>query len=276
MTGAGGFIGRHLTAVLLGRGDRVRALRHRPDYAWGPLDGAEVVFHLAGEPVAQRWSAAARERIRASRVDGTAALVGGLKKLRRPPAVLVCASAIGIYGSRGDEVLDERSAAGSGFLADVCQGWEHEARRAEAFGTRVVLLRTGLVLGRCGGALEHLVPLFRLGLGGRLGDGRQWMSWIHITDLARLAVWAADTRAVSGPVNAVAPQPVTNQEFTRTLGRLVDRPALIPAPAFALRLALGEMSTMLLEGQRVAPGAALAGGFRFEHPGLEETLAGLL
>jgi len=278
MTGSGGFIGRHLSALLLGHGHRVGALHHAPGPAWAPLEaleGAEAVVHLAGEPVAQRWTSGARERIRSSRVEATRALVGQLARLQTPPRVLVCASAVGYYGDRGDELLDETAAPGTGFLSQVCQAWEEEALCATRLGTRVVVLRTGMVLGR-GGVLERLAPLYRAGLGGRLGSGRQWMSWIHITDMAALAAWALETPDASGVFNAVAPGPVTNLEFTRTLAQCFKRPAMLLVPAPALRLVYGEISTMLLGSQRAIPRAALDSGFEFRHPALVESLSGLL
>jgi len=219
------------------------------------------VVHLAGEPVAQRWTAAARERIRNSRVLGTRSLVSALR--HQPPAVLVSASAIGYYGSRGDEVLTEASPPGPDFLGQVSVGWEQEARVAEKFGVRVVTPRIGVVLGRGGGALAPMALPFRLGVGGRLGTGKQWMSWIHLDDLVSLIEFAATNAALSGPVNAVAPNPVTNAAFTRELAAALHRPAIFPVPALALKLLLGEMSQMLLGSQRVIPEAALRAGFQF-------------
>ena len=274
VTGASGFIGRHLMKSLAQAGHSPRALsRHAP--AAESLREADAIIHLAGEPLAQRWTAAAKQRIRESRVAGTRSLVEALAKLPRRPDVLICASAIGYYGSRGDEVLTEASAPGSGFLPEVCVAWEREAQAAEAFGMRVVRVRTGLVLDARGGALVRMLPPFRMGLGGRLGSGRQWMSWIHLEDLAALFRFAVESQ-VRGPLNAVAPNPVTNSEFTRELARTLRRPAVFPVPEFALRFLFGEMADVLLASQRVAPGAAEAAGFRFHFPQLATALEGLL
>ena len=210
-----------------------------------------------------------------SRVAGTRSLVRTLARLPRRPGILVCASATGYYGSRGDETLTEASAPGTGFLPDVCAAWEREAQAAEELGVRVVRMRIGMALDRRGGALKSILPVFRMGAGGRLGDGRQWMSWIHLDDLAALFRYVLEN-PVAGPVNAVAPQPVTNADFTRQLARALRRPALFPAPKLALRLLLGEMSEILLASQRVVPQAAEAAGFGFRFPQLGGALADLL
>jgi len=274
ISGASGFIGRHLMQSLAQTGHSPRALsRHAPPAE--SLREADVVIHLAGEPVAQRWTAAARQRIRESRVAGTRNLVETLAMLPRRPEALICASAIGYYGSRGDEVLTESSAPGRGFLPEVCVAWEKEAQAAEAFGMRVVRVRTGVVLGVGGGALPSMLPPFRMGLGGRLGSGRQWMSWIHLEDLAALFQLAVESQ-LRGPLNGVAPNPATNSDFTRELARTLRRPAVFPVPEFALRLLFGEMADVLLASQRVAPAAAEAAGFRFRFPHLAPALAGLL
>jgi len=273
ITGASGFIGRHLMKSLAEAGHSPRALsRHAPPAE--SLREADAVIHLAGEPLAQRWTAEAKRRIRESRVAGTRNLVAALATLPRRPDALICASAIGYYGSRGDEILTESSAPGSGFLPEVCVAWEREAQAAEAFGMRVVRVRTGLVLDAGGGALVRMLPPFRMGLGGRLGSGRQWMSWIHLEDLTALFQFAVESQ-VRGPLNAVAPNPVTNSEFTRELARALRRPAVFPVPGFALRLLFGEMADVLLASQRVAPGAAQAAGFRFRFPQLAPALASL-
>jgi len=232
------------------------------------------MVHLAGEPIAQRWTEAAKKRIYDSRVEGTRRLVNALKAQSDRPGVLVCASAVGIYGSRGDEILTETSAPGTGFLPRLAEDWEQAARTAEALGIRVISLRLGVVLGH-GGALAKLLLPFRLGVGGRLGSGRQWMSWIHIDDLVNLIVFALSNVTLSGAVNAVAPHPVTNAEFTRELARALHRPAIFPVPGFALKLLFGEMASMLLGGQRAIPQAALAAGFQFRYSELGSALAAL-
>jgi uncharacterized protein (TIGR01777 family) len=270
ITGASGFIGRHLMRSLAQAGHSVCALRRH-----APPAQSDVVIHLAGEPVAQRWTAEARQRIRESRIAGTRNLVDALGRLPRRPKALICASAIGYYGSRGDEILTESSAPGSGFLPEVCVAWEREAQAAESFGIRVVRMRTGLVLAAGGGALQRMLPPFRMGVGGRLGSGRQWMSWIHLEDLTAMFLFAVESQ-VRGPLNGVAPQPATNSEFTRELARMLRRPAVFPVPEFALRLLFGEMADVLLASQRVVPAAAQAAGFRFRFPQLSPALEDLL
>jgi uncharacterized protein (TIGR01777 family) len=270
ITGASGFIGRHLMKSLAQAGHSPHALsRHAP-----PVE-SDVVIHLAGEPVAQRWTAEAKQRIRESRIAGTRDLVDALGRLPRRPEALICASAIGYYGSRGDEILTESSAPGNGFLPEVCKAWEKEAQAAESFGIRVVRVRTGLVLAAAGGALQRMLPPFRMGVGGRLGSGRQWMSWIHLEDLTAMFQFTVESQ-VRGPLNGVAPQPATNSEFTRELARRLRRPAVFPVPEFALRLLFGEMADVLLASQRVVPAAAQAAGFRFRFPQLPPALADLL
>lgn len=268
ITGGSGFIGRAL-------GSRLRAASHRVtsvSLRTAPLPEAfascDAVVNLAGEPVAQRWTAAARERILSSRVQATRSLVAALRD--RPPGVLsprvlVSASAVGYYGSRGDEVLTEQAAPAGDFLANVCVGWEEEALAAESFGVRVVTPRIGVVLGPNGGALQQMMLPFKMGVGGRLGSGRQWMSWIHLDDLSALIEFAIATPALRGPVNATAPNPVTNAEFTRELAAVLHRPAIFPVPAFALQLLFGEMSQVLLGSQRAIPEAALRAGFEFRY-----------
>ena len=214
-------------------------------------------------------------KLRGSRLQGTRNLVTALSTLSRRPAVLICASAIGIYGDRGDEVLTESSPAGTGFLADLCRDWEKQASLAEALGIRVVRLRTGIVLGADGGALQKMLPPFKAFVGGRLGSGRQWMSWIHVDDLVALIIHAIQ-KTVSGPLNGTAPNPVTNAAFTRELAAALGRPAVFPAPAFALKLMFGEMSEVLLGSQRVLPKAAEAAGFQFVFPDLAPALRNLL
>ena len=295
ITGATGTIGRALEAhldgdtVVLSRDPAAarRALPRATALGWngvealpaGALEGVEAVFHLAGEPVADgRWNEAKRARIRDSRVLGTRALVRSIAE--RPdgarPRVLVSASAVGFYGSRGDEILTEASAPGEGFLPEVCRAWEDEARAAEVLGVRVVLLRIGIVLAREGGALARMLPMFKLGVAGKLGRGDQWMPWIHLEDVVNLFVHAARTEALSGPVNAVSPEPVTNVDFTRGLARALGRPAFFAAPESILKVALGEMACVVLASQRVVPERAVAGGFAFAFPSLEDALVDLV
>ncbi|MGD0668255.1 MAG: TIGR01777 family oxidoreductase [Bryobacteraceae bacterium] len=292
ITGASGFIGRRLMKLLAARGHRLHALsRHAGTNlpagvelsVWNPLApapeaalrGVDAVLHLAGEPVAQRWTAAAKQRIYDSRVVGTRHLVAALASCSPRPPVLVCASAIGYYGSRGDEILSENSGPGTGFLADLCVAWEQEGAKAEALGVRVTRIRIGLVLDAGGGALKPMLAPFRAGLGGPLGGGRQWTSWIHIADLAEMFRFALEGPAPP-VVNGVAPGAVTNAEFTRSLAAALHRPAFIPAPKLALRMLFGEMAELLLASQRVAPAAAEAAGFQFQHPELKGALADLL
>lgn len=239
--------------------------------------GIDVIFHLAGEPIAEgRWDSAKKARIRETRVTGTRRLVDALESLPNRPPVLISASAVGYYGDRGDEILDESSPPGKDFLAEVCQAWEAEALRAAARGVRVVTARIGVVLGDGGGALTRMLVPFKLGLGGRLSDGRQWMSWIHLDDLAGLLLQAAENSAIAGPMNAVAPEPLTNREFTRSLAAALHRPAIFPVPKFALNLAFGEMSSILLASQRVLPQVALKAGYRYRYPKLADALRAAL
>jgi uncharacterized protein len=242
------------------------------------LEGCSTAIHLSGASVAaHRWTAAYRQELKASRVDSTRALAGILVGLHQPPQTLVVASAVGIYGDRGEAVLDEASAPGVGFLAEVCQQWEQAARPAVDAGMRVVHARFGVVLGRGRGALEKMLPVFRLGLGGRLGSGLQWMSWVSLEDAVAAILFALKTESLSGPVNVVSPNPVTNAEFTRVLARLVHRPAVLRVPAFALRLALGQMADeALLASARVVPAQLLTAGFEFAHPIVDQALADAL
>jgi hypothetical protein len=271
ITGASGFVGRRVREQL--RGHEFRAVSLRGDLRNEDFAGCAAVIHLAGEPVAQRWTEAARERIRSSRVEGTRKLVDALRV--NPPRVLISASAIGYYGTRGDEILTETSAAGNDFLAGIAEQWEREAVVAESFGVRVVRLRIAVVLGRGGGALEKMLAPFRLGIGGKMGSGAQWMSWIHLDDLVSMIGFALEN-PVSGALNGSAPQPVTNVEFTRELGRALHRPAVIPVPEIALKLLFGEMSQMLLGSQRVIPEAASRAGFSFRFPEIRGALADLV
>jgi uncharacterized protein (TIGR01777 family) len=293
LTGASGLIGRRLLKNFAAAGHGLHVLsRHAGTNlppgvtlsVWEPTQGqppeeglsnADVVVHLAGEPVAQRWTDAVKQRIRESRVVGTRTLVQRLATLRNRPKALVCASAIGYYGSRGDERLRETSAPGNGFLPEVCIAWEREAQAAEALGIRVAHVRIGIVLDARGGALKQMLSPFRMGVGGKLGDGSQWMSWIHLADLAALFQFAVET-PVSGAINGVAPNAVTNAEFTRELGKAVHRPAIFPVPAFALKLLFGEMSGILLASQHVVPETAQSLGFPFRFPELGGALQELL
>jgi len=274
LTGARGFVGRALTELLQNQGHETKALPRRPGPA--DLEGVEAVVHLAGEPVAQRWTAEAKRKIRDSRVLGTRHLVESIKSLEIKPKVVLCASATGYYGHRGDEVLTEESGAGEGFLAETCRAWEDEAKALKTLGVRVVLVRIGIVLGRGGGALAKMLPPFRMGVGGRLSHGKQWMSWIHREDLTRLMVWALENEEVRGAVNGTAPGAVTNAQFTSVLGGVLRRPAVFPVPEFVLKLVFGEMARVLLESQRVKPEVAEEKGFVFKYPDLEPALRELL
>lgn len=292
VAGAAGLIGRALVPALRAAGHEVRTLVRRParaahEVSWNPaageLDAAQVGdadawINLAGENIAAgRWSAARRERILRSRVAATNTLVRALQQAPRKPAVLLNASAVGIYGDRGEEQVDEASAMGVGFLPEVCLAWETHARGAAKLGVRTALLRFGVVLAREGGALAKMLPLFRAGLGGRLGDGCQWMSWIAIEDVIGAVRHALERADVAGPVNVVSPGVVTNAEFTRCLGRALRRPALLPAPAWALRLAFGRMADeALLASTRAVPRVLAETGFRFRQPALEEALAAVV
>ncbi|GMV39185.1 MAG: NAD-dependent nucleoside-diphosphate sugar epimerase [Myxococcales bacterium] len=293
VTGATGLIGR----ALIGRLDgTVVVLSRHPEQAsrrlggveahpWTPeaglppaaaLHGVDVIFNLAGEPVADgRWTVERKRRIRDSRVLGTRNLVAGLAAQQSRPRVLVSASAVGYYGDRGDEELDEASRPGTGFLADVCVEWEREAIAAEQLGVRVACVRTGVVLAT-GGALGKMLPAFRMGVGGRLGSGRQWMPWVHIDDEVGILLHASQDDRIRGAINAVGPLPVTNAELTRALGHALRRPALLPVPNVALRLALGELSEILTASQRVLPSAAERTGYTFEHPDLASALTAAL
>jgi uncharacterized protein len=293
VSGASGLVGTSLVSSLQAGGHRVlplvrRAARPGEDaLAWDPSSGAiepagpavaDAVVHLAGDSImGLRWTAEKKRRIRESRTTATRLLVQTLTRLPKPPAVLVCASGIGYYGSRGDEVLTEESRPGTGFLADLARDWEAATAAAIAQGIRVVNLRLGVVLSVKGGALAKMLTPFRLGLGGVIGDGAQWMSWIGLDDVTGAIRHALSTDALRGPVNAVAPAPVTNAEFTRTLGRVLSRPALVPLPAFAARLALGEMADeLLLTSQRVVPARLQASGYAFRYPVLEIALRAAL
>jgi uncharacterized protein len=309
VTGVSGLVGPAVIALLLDRGAEVTALSRDPERTrakleaklgeaapgeasgdveaarWSPLQepapvaalaGRDAVVHLAGEPVAQRWSARARRAIHESRVIGTRNLLQGLAAADPRPSTLVCSSAIGIYGPRHEEPLDEDAPLGDGFLAETCLAWEHEARQAAQLGVRVVVMRTGVVLDARGGALAKMLPPFRLGVGGPVAGGRQYVSWIHLDDLAGFFLAAIEDERWSGPVNATAPEPVTNRELSKALGRALHRPAALPVPGAALRLLYGEMAEIVTTGQRVLPAKALVLGYQFRHPHLQEALQSAL
>jgi len=273
--GASGFVGKHLSAALQGRGCEVVAGSLRdPSAAADMATRCDAIVNLAGEPLAQRWDAQVKRRVAASRIEAPRRFLDELARRERCCTVYASASAIGYYGTSETEAFVEESPPGEDFLARVCIGWEREARRAADLGMRVAIVRTGIVLGLGGGALEKILPPFRLGMGGVVGSGRQWFSWIHIDDVVRIYLMALDS--VEGPVNACAPKPVTNAEFTRELGAALHRPALIPVPTLALRMMLGEGAEMLLHGQRVLPRRTEELGYRFAFPELKDALANLL
>ena len=234
----------------------------------------DKVVNLMGEPIAEgRWTDAKKKRILDSRVKGTRQLIDGLLATGKPPSVFVSASAIGIYGDSGETIVDESYPLDNVFTASVCQAWEEEANRLTQHGTRVVRLRIGIVLGDGGGAVGKMLPIFKLGLGGKLGSGQQWMSWIHVDDVCGMINWALENPDVSGPVNATSPEPVRNVDFTKTLAKAVSRPAFLPAPRFALRLVFGEFANELFYSQRIVPKVALENGFKFKFPNLTEAIA---
>jgi uncharacterized protein (TIGR01777 family) len=294
ITGATGFIGRRLIERLAREPHQLHALSRRTNVKfgdtavwiskWDPmtedpppesLANADAVVHLAGEPVAQRWTPEVKAKIRESRRRGTESLVRAIAAQPRRPAVLVCASAIGIYGSRGDEILTESSSPAHDFLAEVCEEWERQATAAEALGVRVAKIRIGVVLGKGGGALQKILPPFKAFVGGKLGSGKQWMSWVHVDDVVGI-LYHALTHPMSGAFNATAPNPVTNAQFTTELASALGRPAIFPVPAFALKAMFGEMADMLLGGQRVLPRATLEAGCKFQYPELAGALCRIL
>ncbi len=295
VTGATGLIGPRLVRALEERGDEVTVLSRRPGQAfqrlgvtavgWDPIAGAapesalagrDAVVHLAGENVAQRWTRSARRRILDSRVTGTANLISGIAAAEPRPRTLVCSSAVGYYGPHGDQPLAESDPPGDDFLANVTVAWERAAEAARELGVRVVKLRTGVVLDPAGGALAKMLPAFRAGIGGPVAGGQQYVSWIHVDDLVGMALAALDDERWQGSVNATAPQPVTNRELARALGRTLRRPALAPVPALALRLLYGQMAQIVTTGQRAMPTVATRLGYRFQHPQLDEALADAL
>lgn len=290
ITGASGFIGRSLLPALKLDGYDIAALSRKVrDTSSGvrwvlgdPLeaddwqkevDGAFGLVNLAGEPiVGKRWTPEQKKILRDSRVATTQNLVNAIAQAKQKPKVLVSASAIGLYPKNQETELDETSPPADDFLGKLCQEWEDAAKVAEVHGVRTVLLRIGVVLGRDGGALARMLPVFKFGLGGPLGSGTQWFSWIHVADVVGLIRWALASDAVRGPVNAVAPNPVRMKDFAATLGKVLNRPAFLPAPAFALNLVLGESAQVVLDGQRVRPTAALRQGYRFQFSALEDAL----
>lgn len=294
LTGATGLIGQAIANALRERGDEVTVISRDADRArrtlgegvetvtWadpsgepapaGALAGRDGVVHLAGEPVAQRWNAKSKERIRASRALGTRNLVAGIEAADPRPAVLVSASAVGWYGPHGDERLDENTPSGGDFLAGVCAEWEAAAATAEPLGVRVVRVRTGIVLSERDGALAKMLPPFKLGVGGPVAGGRQYMPWIHVDDIVGIYLRALDDAQWTGPVNATAPEPVTNKQFSKVLGRVLRRPAVAPVPALAIRALYGEMAEIVTEGQRAVPRRTQALGYEFRHTELEAAL----
>jgi uncharacterized protein (TIGR01777 family) len=285
VTGARGLIGSRLVERLRERGDEVTTLSRTPRstdaHRWDPenepapadaLAGRDAVVHLAGENVAQRWSADAKRRIRSSRERGTRNLVEGLRAAEPRPRALISASAVGYYGPHGEERVDEETPPGNDFLANVCVVWEREAERAAELGVRVVTVRTGVVLDAGGGALEKMLPFFKLGIGGPVAGGRQYMPWIHLDDVVVIYLAALDGEEWTGPVNATAPEPVTNKAFSKALGRALRRPALAPVPGLAVRVLYGPMAEIVTTGQRVVPRRPQQLGYAFAHADLEEAL----
>jgi uncharacterized protein len=295
LTGSSGLVGASLVRSLREKQISTLILRRQTDKikkdeaVWDPyaaepvkspeiLEGITAAVHLSGANIAaQRWTASYKRELRDSRITPTRSLATLLAGLRSKPSVLICASAVGIYGDRGDELLTETSTPGTGFLAELCVAWEKAAQPAIDAGIRVVHLRFGVALSTEGGALARMLPIFRAGVGGRLGSGKQWMSWIALPDVIRVIEFALEKASLSGPVNLVAPNPVTNAEFTRVLGRVLHRPTVIPAPAAALRIALGEMADEgILASERAVPASLNAVGYVFQYPELESCLRAVL
>lgn len=290
ISGASGLVGTNLTPTLIAKAHEViklvrKTAKSADEIQWdaekgfseseqAKLENFDAVVHLAGDNVAsENWSAEKKKRIHSSRVVGTRILVDALKKAKNPPKVFISASATGFYGDRKDEILTEESAAGEGFLPEVCEEWEAEALKAKEFGARVVLTRTGVILSKDGGALTKMLTPFNFGVGGVVGSGKQWMSWIALDDLIRIIHFALDHENLHGAVNSVAPQPVTNEEFTKTLGKVLHRPTILPIPEFAIKLLFGEMGeTLLLQGARVVPKRLQDAGFEFRFENLEDAL----
>jgi len=290
ISGASGLIGTHLIPTLKAKGHEIFSLvRKTPkssdeirwdakegfsDSEQAKLENFDAVIHLAGDNVAsENWSPEKKRRIRESRTVGTRVLVDALRKTQNPPKIFVSASATGFYGNRGDEVLTEESPKGEGFLPEVCDEWEREAHKAEDFGARTTFLRTGVVLTKDGGALEKMLTPFKFGVGGTVGSGKQWMSWIALDDVLDIYHFALENDALRGAVNTTAPNPATNEEFTEALGKVLNRPTILPVPEFAIKLLFGEMGErLLLEGQKVLPKKLQDAGFEFKYPNLEEAL----
>lgn len=289
VSGASGLVGKALIEWLLKLGHQpIRLVRRKSaqlpgDVFWDPensdfsiadFEGFDAVVNLSGENIASgRWSEEKKQKIFDSRINTTHSLCKCLTQLKSPPSVLVNASAVGFYGNRGDEVLNENSSSGPGFLSHVCQSWEQAAEQAKSKGIRVVCLRLGVVLSSSGGALAKMLPPFKFGLGGTLGSGKQYMSWITMEDLLKIILFSIDKTTLEGPVNAVSPQPITNQVFTKTLGRVLNRPTIFSVPAFAIKFALGEMGEeMLLSSTRAIPQRLIDAGFVFKYPELEAAL----
>lgn len=293
ISGGTGFIGRHVVDRLLKDSHYVAVWSRKPGldrriavstHYWDPLEGEpplesingmDCVIHLAGENIGQRWTPEIKRRIHDSRVLGTQRIVDAIGRVRHKPSVLICASGIGIYGNRGDEILTEESVPGTGFPADLCRAWEAEADLARRYGMRVVKVRIGLVLGKDGGTLQKMVPIFRACLGGKLGSGKQWMPWIHADDVAEVFAYAVNNE-ISGVWNATSPNPVRNSEFTKQLAATLGRPALFAVPPPALKLAFGEFAQHILDSARVVPQKLQTAGFKFQHPELPEALRNLL
>jgi uncharacterized protein (TIGR01777 family) len=273
--GASGFIGRHLTAALRARGDAVVSASLRdPAAAAAACAGSAAIVNLAGASVSERWTDAHKREIQRSRIDLPRAFIETLVRLPEKPAQYVSASAVGFYGTSTSATFTETSPPGTDFLAHICAAWEAEAQRARPLGLRVAVVRTGLVLGADGGALSKLLPLFKLGLGGVVASGEQWYSWIHIDDI--VGIYLRALSGFDGALNATAPNPVKNKEFTAALAAAVRRPAILPVPGFAIALVLGQAAVIVTEGQRVLPEATLASGYRFKYPAISAALAAIV